>query len=175
MLYLVSRLGSDIAVVQEGMTTNISMLIRSVIFVIASMVIVFIISWELTLVMIASIIPVMVFSVSYGNMMKKTQKLFRTRKPRYPIKLKKPFQMCEQLKRLLPKEKRLQGSRSVIKKSIIRAISKLFGMVSLTFSQTFSFSAQWLPYSELEQSYAAKINLQSVRLLPLCSTCFKFL
>ncbi len=72
MLSLVSRLGSDIAVVQEGMTTNISMLIRSVIFVIASMVIVFIISWELTLVMIASIIPVMVFSVSYGNMMKKT-------------------------------------------------------------------------------------------------------
>jgi ABC-type bacteriocin/lantibiotic exporter with double-glycine peptidase domain len=67
----VSRLGSDIAVVQEGLTTNVSMLIRSVIFVIASLVIVFIISWELTLVMIASIIPVMVFGVNYGNAMKR--------------------------------------------------------------------------------------------------------
>ena len=66
-----SRLGSDIAVVQEGLTTNVSMLIRSVIFVIASLVIVFIISWELTLVMIASIIPVMVFGVNYGNAMKR--------------------------------------------------------------------------------------------------------
>jgi ABC-type bacteriocin/lantibiotic exporter with double-glycine peptidase domain len=68
----VSRLGSDIAVVQEGLTTNVSMLIRAVIFIIASLVIVFIISWELTLIMIASILPVMVFGVNYGNAMKKT-------------------------------------------------------------------------------------------------------
>jgi ABC-type bacteriocin/lantibiotic exporter with double-glycine peptidase domain len=69
---LLSRLGSDIAVVQEGLTTNVSMLIRAVIFIIASLVIVFIISWELTLIMIASILPVMVFGVNYGNAMKKT-------------------------------------------------------------------------------------------------------
>jgi ATP-binding cassette subfamily B protein len=91
MLSLVSRLGSDIAVVQEGMTTNISMLIRSVIFVIASMVIVFIISWELTLVMIASIIPVMVFSVSYGNMMKKTQKIIQDEKAKISNQAEETF------------------------------------------------------------------------------------
>jgi ABC-type bacteriocin/lantibiotic exporter with double-glycine peptidase domain len=56
------------------------MLIRSFIFVIASLVIVFIISWELTLVMIGSIIPVMVFGVSYGNAMKKTQKIIQDEK-----------------------------------------------------------------------------------------------
>jgi ABC-type multidrug transport system fused ATPase/permease subunit len=77
---LVSRLGSDIAVVQEGLTTNVSMLLRSIIFVIASLVIVFIISWELTLIMIAAIIPVMIFSVSYGNVMKKTQKIIQDEK-----------------------------------------------------------------------------------------------
>lgn len=91
MLSLVSRLGSDIAVVQEGMTTNISMLIRSVIFVIASLVIVFIISWELTLVMIASIIPVMVFSVSYGNMMKKTQKIIQDEKAKISNQAEETF------------------------------------------------------------------------------------
>jgi ABC-type bacteriocin/lantibiotic exporter with double-glycine peptidase domain len=56
------------------------MLLRSVIFVIASLIIVFIISWELTLIMIAAIIPVMIFSVSYGNVMKKTQKIIQDEK-----------------------------------------------------------------------------------------------
>lgn len=89
--HLVSRLGSDIAVVQEGMTTNVSMLIRSVLFVIASMVIVFIISWELTLVMIAAIVPVIVFSVSYGNAMKESQKIIQDEKAKISNQAEETF------------------------------------------------------------------------------------
>ena len=75
--FIVSRLGSDISVVQEGLTTNVSMFIRSLLFVIVALVFVFIISWQLTLVMIASILPVLIFSVFYGNMMKRTQKIIQ--------------------------------------------------------------------------------------------------
>lgn len=66
----VSRLGSDTAVIQEGLSTNVSMFLRSVIFILVSIVFVFIISWQLTLVMIGSILPVIIFSVYYGKVMK---------------------------------------------------------------------------------------------------------
>jgi len=87
----VSRLGSDISVVQEGLTTNVSMFLRSLIFIIASMVIVFVISWELTLVMIASIVPVILFSISYGNMMKKTQKIIQDEKAKISNQAEETF------------------------------------------------------------------------------------
>jgi len=70
----VSRLGSDTAVIQEGLSTNVSMFLRSFIFIMVSFVFLFIISWELTLAMIGSILPVIVFSVVYGRMMKSAQK-----------------------------------------------------------------------------------------------------
>ena len=74
ILLLVSRLGSDSAVIQEGLSTNVSMFLRSFIFIMVSFVFLFLISWELTLTMIGSILPVIVFSVFYGRMMKTAQK-----------------------------------------------------------------------------------------------------
>lgn len=74
MMALVSRLGSDTAVIQDGLSTNVSMFLRSFLFIIVAFVFLFIISWELTLVMIATILPVIAFSVSYGKYMKVAQK-----------------------------------------------------------------------------------------------------
>lgn len=60
--------------IQEGLSTNVSMFLRSLIFIIVAFIFLFIISWEMTLVMIASILPVILFSVCYGNYMKTAQK-----------------------------------------------------------------------------------------------------
>jgi ABC-type multidrug transport system fused ATPase/permease subunit len=76
----VSRIGSDTAVIQEGLSTNVSMFLRSFIFIIVAFVFLFAISWELTLVMIASILPVIVFSVFYGKQMKIAQKIVQDKK-----------------------------------------------------------------------------------------------
>ena len=73
-VFKVSRLGADIAVVQDGLSTNVSMFIRSFLFIIVAFVFVFIISWQLTLVMMACILPVIIFSVFFGRAMKNIQK-----------------------------------------------------------------------------------------------------
>ena len=65
-----SRIGADIAVVQDGLSTNVSMFVRSFIFIIVAFIFVFIISWQLTLVIIGCIVPVLVFSVFFGKAMK---------------------------------------------------------------------------------------------------------
>jgi ABC-type multidrug transport system fused ATPase/permease subunit len=72
--FLVSRLGSDTAVIQDGLSTNVSMFLRSFLFILVAFVFLFLISWELTLVMIGTIIPVIAFSVFYGKYMKVAQK-----------------------------------------------------------------------------------------------------
>lgn len=46
------------------------MFIRSFVFILGSIVLLFAISWELTLAMLASILPVIGFSVIYGKFMK---------------------------------------------------------------------------------------------------------
>jgi ATP-binding cassette subfamily B protein len=56
------------------------MFVRSFLFIIVAFVFLFIISWQLTLLMVASILPVMVFSVVYGKFMKKAQKIVQDRK-----------------------------------------------------------------------------------------------
>ena len=52
LLYIVSRLTSDTQVVQNGLTTNIAMFLRSVIFIIVALVVQFIYSWKITLISI---------------------------------------------------------------------------------------------------------------------------
>ncbi len=72
--------------------------------------------------------------------------------------------------KLLPlKEKKLRGLKLEIKRFTIRATSRLSGMVSSTFLQTFLFSAPWLLFLELVQDSAAKTNYLLERSLHLCS------
>ena len=80
LIELVSRLGSDTAVIQEGLSITVSLFVRSIIFVLVSFVFLFVISWELTLTILASIMPVVVFSIFFGNAMKKAQKLVQDKK-----------------------------------------------------------------------------------------------
>ena len=49
LLYTVSRLTSDTQVVQNGLTTNIAMFLRSIIFIIVALVVQFVYSWKITL------------------------------------------------------------------------------------------------------------------------------
>ena len=69
-----SRIGADIAVVQDGLSTNVSMFVRSFVFIIVAFIFVFIISWQLTLVIIGCIVPILIFSVFFGRAMKNIQK-----------------------------------------------------------------------------------------------------
>lgn len=56
------------------------MFIRSFVFILAAFGFLFAISWQLTLVMVSSIFPVIVFSGVYGKKMKSAQKLVQDRK-----------------------------------------------------------------------------------------------
>ena len=70
-----SRLGSDIVVIQEGLSANVAEFIKGLVFVLASMIFLFILSWQLTLTTIISIMPVLVFSIFYGTFMTKKAKI----------------------------------------------------------------------------------------------------
>jgi len=67
-------------VIQDGLSTNVSMFVRSFMFIIASFVLLFYISWKLTLATIGCIIPVLVFAFFYGRFQKKIQEVIQQRK-----------------------------------------------------------------------------------------------
>lgn len=68
-----SRISSDISVIQEGLTTNISMFVRSVLFIAGAMILLFVTSWKLALFIFIIFIPISVFILIFGNIIKKLQ------------------------------------------------------------------------------------------------------
>lgn len=68
---ILSRMSSDTQVVQDGLSTNISMFIRAVIFIVISLVILGFISWELTCITVGGIIPFVLFAICLGAILKK--------------------------------------------------------------------------------------------------------
>lgn len=58
---LISRIAGDTEVVCHGMSTNISMAVRSGLFIIGSLAFMIIISWEMTLVALGSILTIAIF------------------------------------------------------------------------------------------------------------------
>ncbi|XP_062502331.1 ABC transporter B family member 1-like isoform X2 [Corticium candelabrum] len=74
---LTSRLSSDTQVVQDAVTSNLSMLIRYALLIIASLVFMFVLSWKLTLVLLAVVPIVSIGAVIYGNYIKKLRKQFQ--------------------------------------------------------------------------------------------------
>lgn len=74
---ILSRISSDTAVVQEGLGTNISMFIRSFVFIVATLVLLFFISWQLTLVTLGGILPILLsmtcFALKMRVLSKRTQ------------------------------------------------------------------------------------------------------
>lgn len=54
---MLSRLGSDTQVVQNGLTTSVSMLVKSAVTALGSLVIMFTYDWRLALIIIVAILP----------------------------------------------------------------------------------------------------------------------
>lgn len=71
---ILSRISSDTSVIQDGLSTNISMFIRALIFIVVTFAIMFLISWKLTLVTLAGIFPVIIVGKIYGNAVKQISK-----------------------------------------------------------------------------------------------------
>lgn len=70
---LISRMSSDITVVQDGLSTNVSMAVRGITFVVGALVLLFITSWQLTLGLFGILVPISCFTAGLGNLMKKIQ------------------------------------------------------------------------------------------------------
>ena len=67
---LLSRLASDTTVIQDSLGTNISMGLRTLIAIVATIVILLLISSKLTGVLLACILPVVLFGVCAGKKMR---------------------------------------------------------------------------------------------------------
>eukprot|EP00042_Codosiga_hollandica_P045316 m.458456 g.458456 ORF g.458456 m.458456 type:complete len:772 (-) comp56992_c0_seq3:126-2441(-) len=76
---LTNRLASDTEVIQDLVTSNLSMLARYIVQIIGSLVIMFVLSWRLTLVLLAVVPPVAIGAVWYGRKVKNLRKKFQDR------------------------------------------------------------------------------------------------
>ena len=77
---ILSRISSDTSVIQDGLSTNISMFIRCFIFICVTLVILCLISWPLTLITLAGIFPILVVAKFYGVVTKRLSKQVQDQK-----------------------------------------------------------------------------------------------
>ena len=73
-LFVVSRLNSDIQIIQDGLSTNVSIFVRCFVFCVTVIVIMVLISPVLAGITLASIVPIMIFASIYGSKMRKLTK-----------------------------------------------------------------------------------------------------
>lgn len=71
---LLSRMNSDTQVIQDTLATNVSMFVRSLVFILATLMILLVYSPELTGVTLLGIVPILIFGFFFGNKMKKLTK-----------------------------------------------------------------------------------------------------
>ena len=71
---LLSRLNSDVTVIQDGLSTNISVMVRTFGFALGVIIMLFVISWQLTLTTIGVLLPVVVITQIYGKRERKLSK-----------------------------------------------------------------------------------------------------
>jgi len=64
---LLSRLNSDIQIIQDGLSTNVSIFVRCFVFCVTVIVIMVLISPVLAGITLASIVPIMIFASIYGS------------------------------------------------------------------------------------------------------------
>ncbi|KAJ3068418.1 ATP-binding cassette sub- B member 9, partial [Quaeritorhiza haematococci] len=74
---LLSRLSSDTQALQSGLTANISMTVRSLADALGALIIMFGLSWKLTLVMFSSVPVVVLGAIVYGRYIRSLQKTFQ--------------------------------------------------------------------------------------------------
>eukprot|EP01128_Nolandella_sp_AFSM9_P010333 TRINITY_DN7117_c0_g1_i1.p1 TRINITY_DN7117_c0_g1~~TRINITY_DN7117_c0_g1_i1.p1 ORF type:complete len:811 (-),score=165.13 TRINITY_DN7117_c0_g1_i1:73-2505(-) len=74
---LTNRLSSDTGVLQNSVTTNISMIVRNLASAIGAVVLLFIISWKLTLVMLSCVPLIAIVAVVYGRYVQNLRKEYQ--------------------------------------------------------------------------------------------------
>ncbi|EDQ84876.1 uncharacterized protein MONBRDRAFT_34532, partial [Monosiga brevicollis MX1] len=74
---LTNRLASDTQVIQNSVTVNISMLLRYVVQIVGSLIVMFFLSWRLTLVLLSVVPPVVIGAVFYGKQVRNLRKKFQ--------------------------------------------------------------------------------------------------
>lgn len=72
-----NRLSSDTAVIQSCLSVNVSMGLRSFAQVIVSIILLFVTSWELTLIMMAVVPAIVVVVALYGRFTKRLSKNYQ--------------------------------------------------------------------------------------------------
>lgn len=77
---LLSRLNSDVQVIQDSLSTNVSMFVRGVIFILAVLTILMFISPILTATTFGAIVPVCCFGIIYGRMIRTIQRTIQEEK-----------------------------------------------------------------------------------------------
>lgn len=74
---LLNRLSNDCTVMQNTVTVNLSMGLRAIVNLLGGITMIFVISWKLTLVMLATVPAIVILSVVYGLWIKKISKAFQ--------------------------------------------------------------------------------------------------
>lgn len=75
-----SRLNADTAVIQDSLSTNVSMFIRSSVSILATMVICLVLSWKLALTFFLGMVPIAAFSFKYAGFMRSVAKKISAQK-----------------------------------------------------------------------------------------------
>ena len=70
-----SRLQNDCQKIEQAMSTQIALVLKSTIFCITVIIIIFVISWRMTLFMLAIMMPLMIYAKCVGTYYKKVMKL----------------------------------------------------------------------------------------------------
>ena len=68
---LLSRMSSDTTIIQDGLSTNVSMILRSLIFIVFSLFIMFFISKQLALITLIGILPILVAGGFFAKAVKR--------------------------------------------------------------------------------------------------------
>lgn len=71
---ILSRISSDVAVLQDGLSTNVSMFVRALVFIVISIVILCVLSWKLTLVALGGIFTTSLVLICFFKRMAKLGK-----------------------------------------------------------------------------------------------------
>ena len=69
-----SRLSSDITIIKGGLGMNVALLIRTLMSLLMILILLFVISWKLTLIMLASMAPILIFINIYAKYEKRLVK-----------------------------------------------------------------------------------------------------
>ena len=72
--FVVSRINSDIQVIQDCLSVNVSEFARTTLFIIGALTILIVLSPVLAGAVFSSILPIMVFGFFYGRKIRKLQK-----------------------------------------------------------------------------------------------------